>query len=157
MCATADGRVFVTCDDSCIYELDYQTEGGWFNSKCRKINLSASIISSFIPSFFKKSVPLSLGFPLLSMKHSIADHVPCVILIHVINKRSSDKDPITMLRVDDSRNLLYALRSSSVTAYFLGSDGTQFETLNTLDFNLTPNLNKVFHLDLFSFLALSSS
>ncbi|KAL6064256.1 Nucleoporin 155 [Balamuthia mandrillaris] len=50
---TKDGRIFMAGKDGCLYELYYQAEDGWFSKRCRKINHSASILGSLMPSFLK--------------------------------------------------------------------------------------------------------
>jgi len=49
---TEKGRLFLGGKDGCLYEAVYQTQGGWFNRKSRKINHSSSSLSFLIPSFF---------------------------------------------------------------------------------------------------------
>lgn len=48
-----DGRIFLGGQDGCIYELIYEKNGGWFRSKCRKINHTKSVLSYFVPSLIK--------------------------------------------------------------------------------------------------------
>uniref|UniRef100_A0A6G1SEV7 Nuclear pore complex protein Nup155 n=1 Tax=Aceria tosichella TaxID=561515 RepID=A0A6G1SEV7_9ACAR len=48
---TDDGRIFISGNDGCLYEIFYQAEDGWFSRKCRKINHSHSLLSYVTPSF----------------------------------------------------------------------------------------------------------
>jgi nuclear pore complex protein Nup155 len=49
------GRIFLAGKDSCLYEVVYQAEDGWFSRKCRKVNHSQSKLSFLIPSFLSFS------------------------------------------------------------------------------------------------------
>ncbi|TIB10278.1 hypothetical protein E3P92_02688 [Wallemia ichthyophaga] len=53
--STQDGRIFLSGSDSCLYELNYQAEEGWFKSRCSLSNHSASPIANFVPTFLKQS------------------------------------------------------------------------------------------------------
>ncbi|KAI7826264.1 Non-repetitive/WGA-negative nucleoporin C-terminal-domain-containing protein [Kickxella alabastrina] len=46
-----DGRVFMGGNDGALYEFAYQAEDGWLSKKARKINLTATLASYFIPTF----------------------------------------------------------------------------------------------------------
>ncbi|KAI9500025.1 Non-repetitive/WGA-negative nucleoporin C-terminal-domain-containing protein [Coemansia spiralis] len=48
---TDDGRVFMTGNDGGLYEFAYQSEDGWLTKKAKKINLTSSIVSYFVPTF----------------------------------------------------------------------------------------------------------
>ena len=52
---THNGRIFMAGKDSCLYELAYQADDGWFSRKCRKINHSKSTLSFLVPSFLNFS------------------------------------------------------------------------------------------------------
>ncbi|KAJ1945809.1 hypothetical protein GGF37_001512, partial [Kickxella alabastrina] len=52
---TADGRVFMGGNDGALYEFAYQAEDGWLSKKARKINLTATLASYFIPTFLGAS------------------------------------------------------------------------------------------------------
>jgi nuclear pore complex protein Nup155 len=59
------GRIFMGGQDGCLYELLYQgnpielfsnkqlAEDGWFVKKCRKVNHTSSMVSTYLPSFLK--------------------------------------------------------------------------------------------------------
>lgn len=49
------GRIFAAGKDSCLYEIVYQAEDGWFSQKCRKVNHSTSRLSFLVPSFLSFS------------------------------------------------------------------------------------------------------
>ena len=88
---TPAGRIFMCGNDGNLYELDYQTPGGWFSKKCRKRNHTQSLLGSYLPFL----------------------------------SRLFTTDPIVELRFDSSRNILYALTSSScIHGYWLGANGT---------------------------------
>jgi nuclear pore complex protein Nup155 len=88
---TPAGRIFMCGNDGNLYELDYQSSGGWFSKACRKRNLTQSVFSTYLPFL----------------------------------SRLYNTDPIQELRFDSSRNILYALTSSScIHGYWLGSDGS---------------------------------
>ncbi|TIB67852.1 nucleoporin-domain-containing protein [Wallemia mellicola] len=53
--STDDGRIFLSGSDSCLYELNYQAEEGWFKSRCSLTNHSSSAIANFVPTFLKQS------------------------------------------------------------------------------------------------------
>ena len=53
---TESGRIFLTGSDSCLYELKYQSEEGWFKSRCSLINHSSSTFTNLVPSFLKSNV-----------------------------------------------------------------------------------------------------
>ncbi|CAI8052459.1 Nuclear pore complex protein Nup155 [Geodia barretti] len=57
---TGEGRIFLAGKDSCLYEVVYQADDGWFSSKCRKVNHSQSSLSFLVPSFlsFSEEDPL---------------------------------------------------------------------------------------------------
>ncbi|KAJ1533904.1 hypothetical protein HK405_000269, partial [Cladochytrium tenue] len=52
---TRDGRIIMAGGNGKIYELQYQAEDGWFTRKCRKVELSSSSYSLFVPTFLKFS------------------------------------------------------------------------------------------------------
>ncbi|KAJ2809970.1 hypothetical protein H4S07_002949 [Coemansia furcata] len=51
MCGTSDGRVFMSGNDGALYEFAYQSEDGWLTKKAKKINLTSTIASYFVPTF----------------------------------------------------------------------------------------------------------
>ncbi|KAI8323592.1 nucleoporin-domain-containing protein, partial [Martensiomyces pterosporus] len=48
---TRDGRVFMSGNDGGLYEFVYQSEDGWLSKKARKVNLTSTIASYFVPTF----------------------------------------------------------------------------------------------------------
>ena len=52
---TPSGRIFLAGQDGCLYELIYEERDGWVNKKCRKENISHSLVGSLVPSFLKLS------------------------------------------------------------------------------------------------------
>jgi hypothetical protein len=56
---TDTGRIFMSGKDGNLYELQYQAEDGWFRRKCRKVNHTQGVVSSYIPSFLKYVFPCS--------------------------------------------------------------------------------------------------
>ncbi|KAJ2772288.1 hypothetical protein IWQ57_001829, partial [Coemansia nantahalensis] len=48
---TGDGRVFMAGNDGGMYEFAYQAEDGWLTKKARKVNLTSTVASYFIPTF----------------------------------------------------------------------------------------------------------
>jgi hypothetical protein len=48
---TPSGRIFMCGKDGCLYEFCYQAGDGWFSRRSRKVNHSASLLSSLLPSF----------------------------------------------------------------------------------------------------------
>ena len=54
------GRIFMTGRDGSLNELLYQPEDGWFSRKCRKLNHTASKMTTFIPSFLRFQTEESL-------------------------------------------------------------------------------------------------
>ncbi|KAJ2228265.1 hypothetical protein H4R99_000432 [Coemansia sp. RSA 1722] len=48
---TADGRVFMSGNDGALYEFVYQSEDGWLTKKAKKINLTSTLASYFVPTF----------------------------------------------------------------------------------------------------------
>ncbi|KAI8614737.1 Non-repetitive/WGA-negative nucleoporin C-terminal-domain-containing protein [Chytriomyces sp. MP71] len=46
-----DGRIFMCGSNGRLYELQYQAEDGWFTRKCKKVDLTTTSISMFIPTF----------------------------------------------------------------------------------------------------------
>lgn len=100
---TPSGRIFMCGNDGNLYELDYQSPGGWFSKKCRKRNHTQSVLGSYLPFL----------------------------------SRLFTTDPITELRFDSTRNILYALTSSStIHGYWLGADGkslAQFASRSNLE------------------------
>ncbi|XP_072173406.1 nuclear pore complex protein Nup155-like [Diadema setosum] len=68
---TKDGRIFMASKDACLYELIYQAQDGWFSRKCRKVNLSSSMLSYLVPSmlqFMDKD-------PLVQIAHDESRHI----------------------------------------------------------------------------------
>ncbi|WFC97802.1 hypothetical protein MYAM1_000522 [Malassezia yamatoensis] len=55
---TDTGRVFMAGSDSCIYELIYQANEGWFSSRCYLYNVTQPRLSNLMPSFFKSEKAL---------------------------------------------------------------------------------------------------
>jgi nuclear pore complex protein Nup155 len=80
---TSEGRIFLAGKDSCLYEVVYQAEDGWFSRKCRKVNHSQSSLSFLVPSFLS----FSEEDPLIQM---VVDSSR-----HILYTRSS-KDTITV-------------------------------------------------------------
>lgn len=50
---TADGRIFFGGSDGCLYEIIYQAESNWLGKRCKKVNLSQSLMSFMVPGFLK--------------------------------------------------------------------------------------------------------
>ena len=51
---TNSGRIFMVGNDGNLYQLEYQSDEGWFTRKMRKTNLSAGPVTRFIvPPFLK--------------------------------------------------------------------------------------------------------
>lgn len=50
---TESGRIFFGGNDGCLYEVVYQAESNWLGKRCKKINLSQSVISFIMPGFLK--------------------------------------------------------------------------------------------------------
>ncbi|KAI9352014.1 Non-repetitive/WGA-negative nucleoporin C-terminal-domain-containing protein [Obelidium mucronatum] len=50
-----NGRIFMCGSNGRLYELQYQAEDGWFTRKCRKIDLTTTTYSMFVPTFFNFS------------------------------------------------------------------------------------------------------
>ncbi|KAJ2389919.1 hypothetical protein GGI05_003362, partial [Coemansia sp. RSA 2603] len=48
---TDDGRVFMAGNDGALYEFVYQAEDGWMTRRARKVNLTASMVTYFMPTF----------------------------------------------------------------------------------------------------------
>lgn len=90
--ATADGRIFVGGDtDTDVYEITYQSEEHWFESRCAKINHSNPSWSSIVPS---------LPVPRIDFWSSRAPE-------HLLD-----------IVVDDSRRLVYTLSNKSTIRTF---------------------------------------
>lgn len=50
---TENGRIFFGGNDGCLYEVVYKAESNWLGKRCKKINLSQSVISFMVPGFLK--------------------------------------------------------------------------------------------------------
>ncbi|KAJ2777581.1 hypothetical protein GGI15_004458, partial [Coemansia interrupta] len=48
---TQDGRVFMAGNDGALYEFAYQAEDGWMTRRARKVNLTATAMTYFVPTF----------------------------------------------------------------------------------------------------------
>ncbi|KAJ2157947.1 hypothetical protein GGF46_004135 [Coemansia sp. RSA 552] len=48
---TESGRIFMSGNDGGLYEFVYQSEDGWLTRKARKVNLTSTIATYFIPTF----------------------------------------------------------------------------------------------------------
>ncbi|KAJ2554199.1 hypothetical protein EV175_002669, partial [Coemansia sp. RSA 1933] len=48
---SADGRVFMSGNDGALYEFVYQSDDGWLTKKAKKVNLTSSFVSYFMPTF----------------------------------------------------------------------------------------------------------
>ncbi|KAJ2576194.1 hypothetical protein GGH19_002380 [Coemansia sp. RSA 1807] len=46
-----DGRVFMGGNDGGLYEFEYRASDGWLTKRARKVNLTASVASYFVPTF----------------------------------------------------------------------------------------------------------
>ncbi|KAJ1921195.1 hypothetical protein H4219_000794 [Mycoemilia scoparia] len=55
MVGTSEGRIFMAGNDGHLYEFQYQSEDGWLSKRCKKVNLTLTTISYFIPTFFVRS------------------------------------------------------------------------------------------------------
>jgi hypothetical protein len=55
--STEEGRIFLGGSDGSLYELQYQSEAGWWTPQCKKTNWSSSVLSSslsiLVPRFMK--------------------------------------------------------------------------------------------------------
>lgn len=60
-----NGRIFMAGKDSCLYELAYQGQKGWFGRQCKKINHSTSYLSYLVPGFI--NISLTEEDPLLQI------------------------------------------------------------------------------------------
>ncbi|ORY42767.1 nucleoporin-domain-containing protein [Rhizoclosmatium globosum] len=49
---SSNGRIFMCGSNGRLYELQYQSEDGWFTRKCRKIDLTTTAYSLFVPTIF---------------------------------------------------------------------------------------------------------
>ncbi|KAJ1676056.1 hypothetical protein EV182_000049 [Spiromyces aspiralis] len=54
MVGTKAGRIFMAGNDGHLYEFLYQAEDGWLSKRCRKINLTQTAVSYFIPTYFSR-------------------------------------------------------------------------------------------------------
>ncbi|KAG0320862.1 hypothetical protein BGZ99_004279 [Dissophora globulifera] len=52
---TAEGRIFMNGSDGRLWEIDYQSEEGWFSKKCSKREVIGSPLSYFLPTFLNKT------------------------------------------------------------------------------------------------------
>ncbi|KAI8853145.1 Nup133 N terminal like-domain-containing protein [Chytridium lagenaria] len=96
---TDEGRIFMLATNGRIFELKYQPEDGWVSRKCRKVDLTASTFSHFIPT--------SLGGYF----------------------NSGLSDPVTKIAVDNERHILYALsKKSAIEVFNLGASGLEFKS-----------------------------
>lgn len=50
---TDDSRIFMGGRDGNLYEISYQNEPSWFGKRCKKVNLSQSVVSYIVPGFLK--------------------------------------------------------------------------------------------------------
>lgn len=88
---SAEGRIFAGGKDGHIYEFIYQAEEGWFTRKCRKINRTASFITSLFAPNLRRVL------------------------------RVSGSNAIIQARCDATRGLLYTLsQDSSIRLYEIG-------------------------------------
>lgn len=89
----AHGRIFFTSrSDNDVYEMTYQQEEKWFQSRCGKVNHTSQGLSSLAPPLAPLTNALRLG-------HRTQEHV-------------------VQMRADDSRSLLYTLSSNSTIRTF---------------------------------------
>ena len=89
----AAGRIFFSGKtDNDVYEMTYQQEEKWFQSRCGKINHTAKGLSSLAPQLSSITTALSFG-PI-------------------------SQERIVQMRADESRNLLYTLSSTSTVQTF---------------------------------------
>lgn len=89
----AAGRIFFSVKgENDVYEMTYQQEEKWFQSRCGKINHTATGLSSLAP-------PLGSLSTAFSFVHRPQEH-------------------IVQMKADDSRNLLYTLSSMSAIRTF---------------------------------------
>jgi nuclear pore complex protein Nup155 len=101
--SSKSGRIFLGCENSDdIYEITYQNEEKWFSSKCGKINHTAKAITESIN-------PGSLFGSFLGSQTKVEHTV--------------------QLEVDDSRDLLYALSSTSRLRIFHIKDNNSLQCL----------------------------
>ncbi|KAF2763081.1 non-repetitive nucleoporin [Pseudovirgaria hyperparasitica] len=102
------GRIFFAgAESDDVHELTYQQEEKWFSNRCGKINHVTKPFSTVLPS-----INLSFGKP-------------------------SSREHVREMMVDDSRNLLYTLSSTSTIRIF------QLKENGILDLSLTLSISKL--------------
>ena len=97
--SNSSGRIFFGGNtDNDVYELTYQQEERWFQGRCAKVNHTSSRLAAFTPS---RTFPNLAGLA------------------------NADSEHVEQMVIDDSRNLLYALSSTSaVRVFYMKTDGS---------------------------------
>jgi nuclear pore complex protein Nup155 len=52
---TSNGRIFLTGQDGCLYEFEYESDEGWIRKTTRKVNHSRGLVKGIVPSFLRFS------------------------------------------------------------------------------------------------------
>ncbi|SCU83746.1 LAFA_0D05468g1_1 [Lachancea sp. 'fantastica'] len=112
MCVSVQGidvSIFVSCDKTGqifftgkssgtnIWELQYSANEDWFNSRCNKICLTQSILSSLLPTNLMSKIPGS------GLVQSLFEENSKYVAEHIVQ-----------LCVDESRGILYSLSNKSI-------------------------------------------
>lgn len=110
--SAASGRIFFSnMEDNDVYELTYQQEEKWFQSRCAKVNHTVKGLSSLAPSLTTLAPALPFG------------------------QRSNEH--IVQMVADDTRNLLYTLSSTSTIRTFHMKTNGRLECTITQSLSMT--------------------
>lgn len=105
-----NGRIFMGGDDGALYELIYNAADSWFTSKCKKINHSASILSSI-----KQSLPTFLtGYLNSVIDHICIDYSRTPVRLYTM----SSTNEISVWSLGDNANSYYMKHITSTSSIY---------------------------------------
>ena len=109
VCHERSGRIFFAGQGSGlnIWELQYSSSDDWFNSKCSKVCLTKSALSSFLPTNMLSQIP---GI----------DYVQALFEDNTNGDGGFQQETIIQLTIDQQRGIIYSLSSkSTIKAYVI--------------------------------------
>ncbi|KAI9477672.1 Nup133 N terminal like-domain-containing protein [Coemansia mojavensis] len=98
---TADGRILMAGNDGALYELQYRAADGWLSRRARKVNLTAGVLSYFVPTFLSAAA------------------------------RGTVTAAVSVVVDDVRRLAYVLQQDAAIRVFWLGADGSAFEHVMT--------------------------
>ncbi len=165
---TPAGRIFMCGNDGNLYELDYQSSGGWFSKSCRKRNLTQSLIGTYLPFLsrlyttdpiqelrFDSSRNILYALTSASCIHGYWLGVDGTGLVHFASRSNLQSDPSVQSRMygagaDIKIASIFpvtATESSRVHLIALATSGARLYLTTTPSYSDKPYALQVLHVD----------